>query len=384
MPERLNGGWPAPMIAATRWLAWEPTSGPQRGSKTSVTGKRSGPPQPATGRLRDRAPDGAGVGADRWRRSGGAPPVNDSDVAHESPGLAPGVRPVAVSALPDAQPARVATVLRLQRAIGNRAVSRLISAEAGAAVRQAISRPRMLQRAVHSDADLMKVMQAFRSDHKWLGTDEQNKIFWAIKRATDSDEVAYAYFDHYSGITGQRIVKADGQKLADMKSKGRIGDTAPGGDSYFDPSVFAPGYNDADLGALLLHEFGHSGHKTYGDYQEGQTYGVQYFYAEHAGGSPDMLRIRGLISTWPGSEGLAVKSLFKITYAVMTELQKLKTTGTSTLPPLSGLNADDGKTLMAKLITAFGALNEDPPSGPLAPLWTYVRDNIAKFVVPAI
>jgi hypothetical protein len=310
--------------------------------------------------------------------------VNDSDVAHERPGLAPGARPLAASALPDAQPVRIATVLRLQRAIGNRAVSRLISDEAGPAVRQAISRPRMLQRAVHSDADLMKVMQAFRSDHKWLGTDEQNKIFWAIKRATDSDEVAYAYFDYYSGMTGQRIVKADGTKLQEMKNNGRVGDTRPGGDSYFDPAVFAPGYNDADLGALLLHEFGHTGHKTYGDYQEGQTYGVQYFYAEHAGGSPDMLRIRGLISTWPGSDGLAIKSLFKITYAVMTELQKLKTTGTSTLPPLSGLNADDGKTLMAKLITNFGALNEDPPSGPLAPLWTYVRDNIAKFPVPPI
>ena len=39
---------------------------------------------------------------------------------------------------------------------------------------------------------------------------------------------------------------------------------------------------------------------------------------------------------------------------------------------------------MAKLITNFGALNEDPPSGPLAPLWTHVRDNIAKFAVPPI
>src|ERR1700759_1370880 len=124
--------------------------------------------------------------------------VTDSDRAHESPGLGPGPRPVAVSALPPAQPARVATVLGLQRAIGNRAVSHLISAEAGPAVPQAISRSRMLQRAVHSDADLMKVMQAFRSDHKWLGTEEQNKIFWAIKRATDSDEVADEDFAYYS------------------------------------------------------------------------------------------------------------------------------------------------------------------------------------------
>ena len=230
----------------------------------------------------------------------------------------------------------------------------------------------------------MKVMQQFRKDHAWLGTDEQNKIFWAIKRATDSDEVAYEYFDYYSGWSGQRIRKAEGDKLAKMKKLGRVGDTYPGNDSYFDPAVFDPKYDDAALGALLLHEFAHSGHKGVGDYQEGQTYGVEYFYAEHAGGSSDMLRIRALISTWPGSDGLAVRSLFKITYAVMTALQQLKTTGSSTLPPLAGLSADDGKTLMAKLITDFGDLNEDPPTGPLAPLWTYVRDNIAKFTVPSI
>ena len=44
--------------------------------------------------------------------------------------------------------------------------------------------------------------QKFRSKNSHLNEAQQNKIFWAVKKATDSDEAAYAFFDYYSGWGG--------------------------------------------------------------------------------------------------------------------------------------------------------------------------------------
>ena len=255
--------------------------------------------------------------------------------------------------------------LRLQKTIGNRAVVRLL-------------------RAVHTDKELLNVMQKFRSKNSHLNEAQQNKIFWAVKKATDSDEVSYAFFDYYSGWGGYKILVAEGDKLAKMRKWGRIGDTAPHSDSYFVPEVLDLSYDDAKLGPLLLHEFSHTGHFSQGDYQEGQSYAVEHFYATRTGANTRAAEIERLISAWSGSDGPAVRQMFKITYGVLKALQDLTTNGSSSLPPLAGKSADDGRLLAAAFMKDMSDSTAVPPTGPIAPLWNYVKANPSAVPIPPV
>ena len=246
--------------------------------------------------------------------------------------------------------------LRLQKTIGNRAVVGIL-------------------RAVHTDKELLNVMQKFRSKNSHLTEAQQSKIFWAVKKATDSDEVAYAFFDYYSGWGGNKILAAEGDKLAKMRKWGRIGDTASGSDSYFIPEILDLSYDDAKLGPLLLHEFSHTGHFNQGAYQEGQSYAVEHFYATRTGANTRAAEIERLISGWKGDDGPPVRQVFTITYGVLKALQDLTTKGSSTLPPLVGKSADDGRLLAAAFMKDMGDSTAVPPKGPIAPLWNYVKAN---------
>ena len=89
-----------------------------------------------------------------------------------------------------------------------------------------------------------------------------------------------------------------------MRKWGRIEDLAAGSDSYFLPEVLDLSYDDAKLGPLLLHEFSHTGGFNRGDYQEGQSYAVEHFYATRTGANARVAEIERLISGWKATTAL--------------------------------------------------------------------------------
>ena len=238
---------------------------------------------------------------------------------------------------------------------------------------------------VHSDKDLFDMMEKFRRWNKQLTTDQQNKIFWSIKGATDSDEVAYAFFDYYSGWTGHNILLMSPAEEANAKAKDLYAETPASGDTKIRSDVLT--MDNKQLGPLLLHEFAHTGHHTNFmgafDFEEGQAYGVEYFYAEHTGDTARMAKIVSIISSaaarWGATQEAATKENFRVTYALMKALADLTSTGSSSLPPLTGKSGDDGRLMSAAFVGSFA----DMPSDVQA-LWDYITAHLASFTYPAV
>lgn len=231
------------------------------------------------------------------------------------------------------------------------------------------------------------MMQKFRSKNDHLTEAQQNKIFWAIKKATDSDEVAYKFFDCYSGYlgAGKQIKLMTSTEEADAKKIDILATTPSGGDTKLRSDVFT--LPDETLGPLLLHEFAHTGHHTNWmgsyDFEEGQAYGIEYYYAERTGDTRRMSKIITIISAaatrWGATQGPAVQQNFKVTYALMHELDNLTKSGSSTLPPLKGKVGDDGRLMASEFVSNFSGLSKD-----LGLLWNHILKNITSFKVPVI
>lgn len=263
-------------------------------------------------------------------------------------------------------------ILGLQRSVGNATVAAMFP-------------PSILQRAdVHTDKELFDKMQEFRKKNNQLSESQQNKIFWSVKRATSSDEVAYTFFNYYSGWTGSQIVIMSPEEEKKAKEQDRLAETKSGGDTKLRADVL--NLPEERLGPLLLHEFSHTGHHQSvagaADADEGQAYGVEYHYAERTGDTTRMVTIRAVISdaaiVMPALRP-ALKQNFKVTYALMKALDELAKTGSSTLPPLAGKTSNDGRVMAAQFVSNFQDLSKD-----LQRLWNHIRDNLASFPVPEI
>lgn len=249
------------------------------------------------------------------------------------------------------------------------------------------SEGQMLSRSkLHTDKDLFNMMQKFRKKNDHLTEAQQNKIFWAIKKATDSDEVAYEFFDYYSGTFGNQIKMMTSTEEANAKKNGdTLAETPSGGDTKLRSDVFT--FPDETFGPLLLHEFAHTGHHknwmgAY-DFEEGQAYGIEYYYGERTGDTKRMSKIitiiSGAVSRWGATQGPVIKEYFKVTYALMHELDNLTKSGSSALPPLKGKAGDDGRLMASEFVSDFRDLSND-----LSLLWEHIKKNLASFKVPVI
>lgn len=245
--------------------------------------------------------------------------------------------------------------------------------------------PVALQRSeVHTDKELFERMQAFRRKNDHLTEIQQNKIFWSVKKATCSDEVAYKFFDYYSGWSGQKILLMTPEEEAKAEAQKRIAETGSGGDTKLASKVLA--MPDETLGPLLLHEFTHTGHHSSvagaADADEGQAYGVEYFYSERTGDTARMVKIRSVMSEAAIVLPMlrpALKQNFRVTYALMKALDDLTKAGSSTLPPLAGKDGKDGRVMAAQFVANFRDLPKD-----LQQLWNHIRDHLGSFQVPEI
>ncbi len=177
----------------------------------------------------------------------------------------------------------------------------------------------------------------------------------------------------------------EGTHLANARKTKTLAETKPNDDTYLDPDVFS--LPDESLGPLLLHEFAHTGHHTnfmgaY-DFEEGQAYGIEYYYAEHTGDTVRMSKIIGIISgaaaRWGATQEPAVKENFRVTYVLMKELAKLTSSGSSSLTPLAGKKGDDGRLLAADFVSDFNSLSSD-----LQALWNHIKVNLSSFTYPSV
>ncbi len=166
----------------------------------------------------------------------------------------------------------------------------------------------------------------------------------------------------------------------------RLAETKPNGDTKLRSDVF--GLDNATLGPLLLHEFSHTGQNTnYGgifDFDEGQSYAIEYYYAERTGDKARMAKILSIISSGAivlPAQRAALKENFQISYAMMTALRDLTASGSSALPPLAGLNGSDGRVVAAEFVSSSGTgkLTDRVQS-----LWDYGQANMAAFTTPTL
>jgi hypothetical protein len=242
---------------------------------------------------------------------------------------------------------------------------------------------------VHSDEDLGDIETDFNSKNDHLSEDQLRKIRNAVRKVTlkaQDYEVLYAFYDYYSGFFGHKIKVMDATEEAAARKVDQLATTSPDSDTKLRSDVLAASFDDARLGSLLLHEFTHTGHAVNfigaGDFQEGQSYAVEYFYAEKAGDTDRMEKIIGVISSGTvavQTQKAALQQTFKTSYAVMSSLQELSLKGTTAYSTLLNLTKDDGELLMADFVANFAS-----PSDRVKKIIEYVKANIASFKVPAL
>jgi len=235
----------------------------------------------------------------------------------------------------------------------------------------------------------------FRKHNSGLGADALSKIrSGIIKLAFESKtyEVAYSFFEFYSSFRNSiRKMSADEEAKARKQDRLAETDTTLG----FTTTTLRSdtlSWDDKQLAVLLLHEFSHTGHIAgaasaagEGSYQEGQSYGIEYFYAEIAGDTARMIKIRDIVSAGEVLGYLKAAYLarfqedFKVTYALLTALREVVTKGSSLHLPFPELTSASAQLLEAQIVTSF-----QNPGTELAKYIAYVKANLALFSLPPI
>jgi hypothetical protein len=244
---------------------------------------------------------------------------------------------------------------------------------------------------LHDTEQFGDVMNAFKEHNSNLKADVLAKIRSGIIKLTQDSktyEVGYSFFEYYSEFNHDiRQMTADEEKKA--RAADRKAETTPG--VVFTTTTLRSdvlGYGDKELAALLLHEFSHTGHVRGdiaggGSYQEGQSYGVEYFYAEIGGDNARMGKIQGIVSDADvlGYSKAADKPRFqedfKVTYALLTGLREVVQRGSSQRMP--GLTSSKAQLLEEQVVTSF-----QQPSGELSQWIKHVKDNLASFSIPPV
>jgi hypothetical protein len=230
--------------------------------------------------------------------------------------------------------------------------------------------------------------KCFEEENDQLDPAEISKVEAAIKKvASDNSPLAISFYKYYSKHKTEKAGASRMKKWA----KSQLAETSPSDDTYLNPSVFDASYSEAELGSLLLHEFVHTRHEENyigsRDYQEGDAYAAEYFFAERSGAKNRQVQIIKIMSN-PQSIAMAnqTKALishFQATYGVLVGLYEIIDKGKSSYPgspfvtPTS-LSQDEAKALVAELISSF----PDNRSARLKDILTWVGKNPAKFNSP--
>jgi uncharacterized protein DUF4157 len=248
---------------------------------------------------------------------------------------------------------------------------------------------------LHDAEQLGDAASDFRDHNSGLGVDVLSKIRAGIFKLTFESktyEVAYSFFKFYSSF-GNNIRKMS----ADEEAKARKFDLLAETDTTlgFTTTTLRSdtlSWDSNQLAVLLLHEFSHTGHIASsasaageGKYQEGQSYGLEYFYAEIAGDTARMSKIRDIVSAGEVLGYMKATYLarfqedFKVTYALLTAFREVVTKGASPHLPFPELTSASAQLLEAQTVTSF-----QNPGTELAKYIAYVKANLASFSLPLI
>jgi hypothetical protein len=120
-------------------------------------------------------------------------------------------------------------------------------------------------------------------------------------------------------------------------------------------------------------------------YQEGQSYGIEYFYAEATGDTVRMGEVQGIVAD---ADVLGQKKEqdkprfqqdFKVAYALMKSLREVERGGYSPLLSPTGLTPANAQVLTVQVITSF-----QDPGRQLKAYMDLVRSHLASFTFPVL
>ena len=215
---------------------------------------------------------------------------------------------------------------------------------------------------------------------------EKTKIDQAIQAVTsDNAELRKAFDDYYSD---HDIYKMDADDAEKAMKRGLYATTKPNSDTYLRPDVVAPDYSNVKLGLLLIHEFIHTRHHENingsSGYEEGDSYGIEYFLAVRFGhkerqteiidimGNPTALVIQDQVDT--------LRFRFLLAFAAMTVLYEVIDSGKSTHTgsPLETLTRAEAKGLVAELVS----VTQEDHSPSLTTIMKWIGGHLSEFKSP--
>lgn len=232
----------------------------------------------------------------------------------------------------------------------------------------------------------------FNEHNSDLGGDVLGKIQSGILVVTgkaETDEVAYSFFDFYSS-KGHSLTKMTPDEEKKAKASDRLAVTSPGVFTTTTVRSDALSFDAVKLADLLLHEFAHTGDiagdlSGAGSYQEGHAYGIEYFYAKIAGDMKRANIIQGIVADgtvlgYSKTYDLAkFQEDFKVTYALMTALREVVTSGSSSHLPFPKLTSASAQLLEQQVVVKFQS-----PSDELKAYIAHVKATLDSFEIPRV
>jgi len=202
--------------------------------------------------------------------------------------------------------------------------------------------------------------------------------------AGDNLNLQISFYDRY---TNSDLDVADASTARKWKARKNplYAETGQSGHTEIRPDVLDPSFPNGQLGALLLHEFTHTRHQVGmgGEAQEGESYAVEYFFAERTKQAKRVKEIDNIFSDPEQVVLSAHKPIFKRlareTYGTLAGLYEVIDTGKSVAGgPFAGLSRDDARRLAAEIV----AVAEDSRSTQLKAIVKWVLANTGKFKMP--
>ncbi len=232
----------------------------------------------------------------------------------------------------------------------------------------------------------------FNEHNSDLGADVLSKIQSGILIVTgkaQTDEVAYSFFDFYSG-SGHSLRKMTADEEKKAKVSDRLAETSPGIFVTTTLRSDALSLDAVKLADLLLHEFAHTGDiagnaSGAGSVQEGHAYGIEYFYAKTAGDMKRANTIQGIVADGDVLGYSKAYDLpkfqedFKVTYALMTALREVVTNGSSSHLPFPKLTSADAQLIEQQVVVSFQSPGDD-----LKTYIAHVKATLDSFEIPRV
>jgi hypothetical protein len=243
---------------------------------------------------------------------------------------------------------------------------------------------------LHDDDQLGDAIRAFNEHNSSLGADVLGKLRSGILKATGatkSFEVGYDFFDFYSSWNNSvRQMTADEEKKARAVDRLAVTDTTLG----FTATTLRSdvlGFDSLRLGNLLLHEFTHAFHFSgWADtmaYQEGQSYGTEYFYAKGGGDTDRVNKIKSIMtddqktSAVCGGQVTQCRDDFRIVYGLLTGLAEIVNTGSSSRLPFSELNSTTAQKVEVDVMRTY-----QNPGAEVEKYKNHVKEHLSSFPDP--